>query len=186
MSGCFLCLLGLLQQLQGGLGGSLLGILFAAALAGADGNIVEPDLHLEGLGMVRAGLAEKVIGQRLAALALDELLQGGLKVPAGVAHFGHIVQNEFLNDPSGLGNASVQIDGSQYGLNGVRPDGGPLSAAAGLFALAQLEVGAQVPLPGHDDQIVLTDETGPDAGEIALRKGGEVAVKVVRHHHAQD
>ena len=59
---------------QGVPGGGLLGLLFAVALAPADGLPVKADLKEEGLVVVRAALGQHVVGQHLAASALDHLL----------------------------------------------------------------------------------------------------------------
>ena len=76
----------LLQRLQRGLGRRLFGLFLAVAGTGADGQSVELHLRLEGLVMIRPRLTDHMVGEHLIRLALDQLLQSGLVVPAALLH----------------------------------------------------------------------------------------------------
>ena len=88
--------------------------------------------------MVRAALAGETIGQDLAALPLDQLLQGRLKVSPSGGLFLLVGEDQIVDELSGLADAAVEIDGRQHRLHGVGLDGGPGPAAAVGLALAQL------------------------------------------------
>ena len=134
--------------------------------------------------MVRTGGAHQTVGQHLAALPLDQLLKRGLVVPAA-ALLLFPVQNEALDDLPGGADAAVQIDRRQHGLHCVRHDGRPLPAAAGVLALAQLQVGAQLQLLGHLHQAALTHQGRPGTGQVALRQVRMGPVEIVGGDHAQ-
>ena len=74
----------LVHGLQSGPGRRLLRLFLAVSGAGADGGAVQTDLRQEGLVVVRALLPHHVVGEDLVRLALDQLLQGGLVVPAAL------------------------------------------------------------------------------------------------------
>ena len=134
--------------------------------------------------MVWALGADELIAQHLAALPLHQLLQGGLIVPAG-ALLLLLVQDEALDQLAGRADAPVQVHGGQYRLHRVGGDGGTGAASAGLLALPQLQIGAQLQHLGHLRQALLAHQGGPGAGQIPLRQVGVGAVQVVGHHHAQ-
>ena len=172
------------QLLDGCPGGVLLGLFLAAALSGAHGLAVEVHLHPEHLGVVGPGGAQQAVFQHLPALPLHQLLEGGLVVPA---HRHHVppVQDEALDELPGRADAPVQIDGRDDGLHRVGLDGGPLPAAAGVLAPAQLQAAPQPQLTGHQHQAALAHQGRPGAGQVPLGQVGLGAEQKVRRHHAQ-
>ena len=134
--------------------------------------------------MVRAALPHQTVGQHLTALPLDQLLEGGLEVPAVGDLLPLLVQDQVVDQLAGLADAAVQIHGGQHGLHRVRLDGGTLTAAAALLAPAQLQIAAQIQGLGHLHQTSLADQGRPDAGQIPLGQIGPVAVQVVGHHQS--
>ena len=92
--------------------------------------------------MVGAPFADQGVGELLAALALDDLLQGGLVVLGGVVDPGDVVEDKVLNQPPGGADAPVQIDRGQHRLHRVGLDGGPGAPAPQLLAFAQLQIAA--------------------------------------------
>ena len=148
------------QALQRTAGGGLLRLLLAVAGAGADGRAVQQHLRREGLGVVRAPLPYHAVGQNLIRLALYQLLEGRLVVPAALLHhlFPLRVQHTAVNQRRGGGDAPVQVDRGKDRLRGVRQDGGPGPASAGLLPPAQAQVGPQVQLLGQFKRV--KKETG--------------------------
>ena len=63
------------ELLDGGLGGGLLGALFAAAGSLTDGAAVEQDFHGKVLVMVGAGFGDQRVVKALVFFPLDELLK---------------------------------------------------------------------------------------------------------------
>ena len=84
-----------------------------------------------------------------------------------------------------MGESAVQEHCRQHCFHGIGQDGGTTAAAAGILALAQLQVASQIPLLGHQHQTALADQVGTDAGQVAFGQVGEGAVEVVGHDHAQ-
>ena len=79
----------------------------------------------------------------------------------------------------------VQVHGGEHRLRGVRQDGGPLPAAAGLLAPAQLQILAQAQLLRHLVQALLTHQRRPDPGQVPLRQVRVVAEQELRRDEAQ-
>ena len=113
-------------------------------------------------------------------------MQGGFIVPSGSSFLLLLVQHQGVDQLPGLANASVQIDGSQQRLHRIGLDGGAGPAAAVVLPLAQAEIAAQIQALGHFHQAVLTHQGRPDAGQVPFRQVWTGAVKMVRHHQAQD
>ena len=125
--------------------------------------------------------------QHLIGLALHQLLQFGLAVTAAVLH--HLLLLLFQQDPvdqrAHLVDAAIQIHRGQHRLHRVRQNGRTAAAAAALLALAQHQKVAQMQALGHLMQALLAHQRGADAGQLALRQVGVLAVQIVRRHEAQ-
>ena len=135
--------------------------------------------------MVGAGLADELVAEHLAALPLHQFLEVGLVIPTGSVDLLHAIQQEALDDIPIMGESAVQEHCRQHCFHGIGQDGGTAAAAAGILALAQLQVASQIPLLGHQHQTALADQVGTDAGQVAFGQVGEGAVEVVGHDHAQ-
>ena len=153
----------------------------------ADGSAVELHLSDEGLGVVGAFLPHHAVGQLLTGLPLDVLLQKGLVVPAAFLHhlFPLHVQQNAVDQLRRGGNAAVQIHGGEHSLGCIRQNGGPMAAAAGLLALAQLQIAAQIQLLGHLVKALLAHQRCPDPGQIPLRQVRVPGEEILRRHKAQ-
>ena len=125
--------------------------------------------------------------QRLVAAPLHQLLQLRLVVPAALLHIRLplLIQQDPVNERTGRLQPAVQIHGGKNGLRGVRQNGRPLPASAGLLALAPLQIGSQVETLGHLVQTLLADQCGPDAGQVPLRQIRVLAEQIVRRHQTQ-
>ena len=74
-------------------------------------------------------------------------------------------------DQSGcLCNSAIQIDRCKKSLRGVCQNRGALSAAAGFFTAAQLQILSQLQLSRDLIQTLLTHQCCTDAGQITLRQ----------------
>ena len=156
------------------------------ALAAAGHLSVQVHLYKEALVVVGALLAGQAVLQNLAALPLDQFLKGGLIVPGAGQSLHLPAEDILLYDLPGRSDPAVQINRGQHCLHSVRLDGGALSAAAGLLALAQVQILAQMQRLRHLYQAVLTHQGRPGPGQFPLRQIRVIAVQVVGHHHAQD
>ena len=156
------------------------------ALTGAHRGTVQVHLHEKALIVVGALLAGEAVFQHLAALPLDQLLEGGLIVPGAVQSLDLPAEDIPLDDLPGRADAPVQIDRRQHRLHCVGLDGGALPAAAGLLSFSQAQVLPQIQLRGHLHQALLAHQGRPGAGQLPLGQIGVVAVQVVGHHHTQN
>src|SRR5690606_26799138 len=127
-----------LDRLPRRLGGLLLGLLLAAALARAV--LLAGDAHrgAEGLLVVGAALVDVVLGHP-EHLRGGQLLQRGLPVQPGAEPGGG--RDERVEQPvhqlGGGVQAEVQVDRADQRLQGVGEDGGLVPAAGALLAAAQ-------------------------------------------------
>ena len=156
------------------------------AFTGAHGGAVQVHLHEKALVVVGALLAGEAVLEHLAALPLDQLLEGGLIVPGAVQPLDLPAEDIPLDDLPGRSDAAVQIDRRQHRLHRVGLDGGPVPSAAGLLPFAQAQVLPQVQLCGHLHQALFAHQSRPGTGQLPLGQVGVVAVQVVGHHHAQN
>ena len=152
------------------------------------GNPVEPDLGHKGFVVIRTLLPDQVIGQDLIGLALNQLLQGRLIVPAALLHrfFPLGLQQHPMDESRSLSNAAVQINRREHRLSGVRQNRRPFPSAAGLLAPAQFQEPAQVQLFRHLVQTLLAHQRRPDTGQIPLRQIRVLSKQELRRHKAQN
>ena len=137
--------------------------------------------------MVRAGGADHLVVQRLVAAALDQLLKLRLIVPAALLHglLLLLVQQHPVDQGPGGFHAAVQVHRREHGLRCVGQDGGPLTAAAGLLALAQPQLTAQAQALGHLIQALLAHQRRPHPGQVSLRQVRVLVIQIVRRDQTQ-
>ena len=152
-----------LQMLDGGIGSSLLRLLFAVAGALSDGLSIEQDPHGKGLVVVRSGGVHQLIGEHLTTFSLDQFLQVGFVIPAGLIDLVHVIQDKALNDVPVIVEPTVQKNCGQEGLHCVGQNGRTTASTAGIFTLAQLQVASQIQGLGHQYQAVFADQIGANA-----------------------
>ena len=90
-----------------------------------------------------------------------------------------------MDQAAGRLHAAVKIDRRKDGFHGVCQNGRTPAAAAGLLALAKLQIIAQMQALGHLVQALLAHQRCSDAGQIALRQVGILGKQIVRRHQAQ-
>ena len=136
--------------------------------------------------MVGPGLGDQLIAQRLAALALHQLLQLRLAVaedqPVPRVQRGEDVP---LDKSARHLQPAVEVHGGDQRLHRVGEDGRPLPPAGVLLAAPQADVVPQAQLGGHAPEAVLADELGADARHAPLGQLRFAAVERVRHHEAE-
>ena len=137
--------------------------------------------------MVGAGGAGQLVAEKLVALALHQLLQLGLVVPAALLHLllPLLVQQDAVDQVAGGIHAAIQIDGGEHGLRGVGQNGGAMAASALFLSPAQLQAAAQIQRLRHLVEALLADEGGTAAGQVALRQIGVLCVQVFSGDEAQ-
>ena len=97
------------ELFDGGLGGGLLGALFAAAGSLSNGAAVEQDFHGKVLVMVWTGLGDQRVVKALVFFPLDELLKRRLLIKVPGASYRNITQNQPVDDPFRRLKAAVHV-----------------------------------------------------------------------------
>src|SRR5215208_4558176 len=174
------------QGLEGLAGRVLLGLLLGAALAAAVGGAGHRHRGREPLGVVGALLLDGV-GGHPAQAGGGQLLERGLVVegrpPPRRLH--HPVLEQPAHQGGRPGEALVEVDGPEHGLEGVGQDRGLVPAAGQLLAPAQPHGVADAQLAGHLGEHVHVDRGRPQLGQLALGQVGEGAVDDVGDDQAE-
>ncbi len=102
---------------------------FAAASPLPHHGAVEADLHLELLGVIRAGLAGELVLDNLVLFLLDQLLELGLIVHIPRMLRRDVRQDKPVNQTGGGRKPPVQIGSRQHGLHCIGQDALPGAAA---------------------------------------------------------
>src|SRR5829696_5122880 len=175
------------QRLERLPGRVLLGLLLGAALAAAVGGAGHRHGGREALGVVGALLLDGV-GGHPAQAGGGQLLERGLVVEGGPAagRLHHPVLEQPAHQGGGPGQALVQVDGPEHGLEGVGQDGGLVPAARQLLAPAQADGVADAELAGHLGEHVHVHRGRPQLGQVALGQVREGAVDDVGDDQAED
>ena len=87
----------MLQALNGSVGGCLFRLFFAVAGALSNGVAVEQNTHNKGFVVIRAGRTHQLIGEHLTAFSLDQFLEIGFVIPAGLVYLIHVGQVITIN-----------------------------------------------------------------------------------------
>ena len=177
----------LVQLLQQGARGGLLGGAARDAAAGLALAGLDLALDLEGLAMRLALDRGHAVGRQLHLAALQPFLQGSLGILAARAH-GRI-DVDVLVEPAhqrlGLGEAGIEVDRTDDGLDHVSQDGGLALATRAQFALAQAQQAREGQRGGDARQRVFLDQVGADARELALVLAAQSFVEQARDGQAQ-
>jgi hypothetical protein len=91
-------------------------------------------------------------------------------------------EHKCLDELFGYCIALVQIDSADQGFNGIGQDIGIVSAAALVFAFAQIQVVAEIDPPGGLVEIFLAYQSSTDAGHFAFRSIGHGIKQVFGSH----
>src|SRR6266851_3102598 len=160
----------------GGLGGLLLGLFLRVPLPRSVAAPADPDRGAEELLVVRPALLDVVLGHAEEPGG-GEFLQRGLPVQARAEPRrtgDHRVEQPVHQRPR-FGQAQLEVDRADHGLQRVGEDGGLVPATGALLAPAQAHVGSQLELAGHARQGAHVDHGRAQLGQLALRQVGILA-----------
>ena len=146
---------------------------------------VNADPERKDLAVVRSGFLQKLIGNAAARLALDFFLQFRLEVSLRLRSDFPGQEKRMDERRRGL-QAAVKINGGNHGFRCVRQNGGPVPAAALLFAPAKAQIAPELELLRCLIQRRFADKLRSQAGHFAFRDLRRFPIQPVRRDKTQN